>query len=494
MASRIYFILFLVVYFIVLLYLANKVFIWEDESYSLHTSANKLSKVISLSYTFEGQPPVYFVLLAIWRSVNSGIFFARLLSIIFIAGSAFYFKKLTALFTKNNDNKWLVVVFLLNPFTVWAALEIRLYALVILLSTIIIYYFFRYFIVGRKKDLVILLAFSLFGLYTQYFIGFLVTSFAVTLLIFKGRQSFVQFCLYCIPVAILFLPNFIFLPDQLSMARTHLQVNAAHIFDVLRTPQDFLLSLNTISLPQFARWLIKIPLLLLFLLAFFKLLNEKNNFTSSYLQLLKVVLLILFVCVLLYIILVPLLSLIFQEKYMIMTFSTFTLFYSLWEVLPWKKIAYTLISVYFVCLLAIKYQYPEKTYNFNQVAHFIEKVELKNEPILFYGKSIVPPFEYYYKGANPLFPLPPINYDKNYYEERITDTTDLIKQIESINYPSNSFLLVTESITGFKYKQSLTKALIEKALYNRYNVIFDSTFYSRNSENYLHIQRLGRKQ
>ncbi|MGN6803465.1 MAG: hypothetical protein ACTHJN_16315 [Ginsengibacter sp.] len=493
-ASRIYFIFFLAVYFIVLIYLANKVFIWEDESYSLHTSANNLSKVISLAYTFEGQPPFYFVLLALWRLINPTIFFARLLSIIFIGGSAFYFNKLIKLFTIKRNNKWPVVVFLLNPFTVWAALEIRLYALVILLSTILIYYFLRYFSDGRKKDLVILLGLAVIGLYTQYFFGFLITSFAATLLWFKGKNRFMQFCLFCIPVAILFLPNFIFLPDQLSMAQTHLNVNVAHVFDVLRTPQDFLLSLNTVPLPQYVRWLIKIPILLFFLLAFFKLITQKSSFEGSYLQLLKVVFLILFLCLLLYIIFVPLLSLIFQEKYMIVTFSTFILLYSLWQVLPWQKIAYILISVYFICLLALKYQYPEKTYNFRQVANFIEKVELNNEPILFYGKSIVPPFQYYYKGKAHLFPLPPINYDKDYYEERITDTTDLIRQIESIKYQSNSFLLVTESITGFKYKQSLTKTLIEKALYNRYSILFDTTFYSRNSDNYLRVQRLKRKQ
>jgi hypothetical protein len=79
------FYLFIVVYFITLLYLCNRQYIWEDEAYSLNTTSHNLFEVVKFSYNFEGQPPFYFLLLAVWRKINSSIFFARLLSVILIA-------------------------------------------------------------------------------------------------------------------------------------------------------------------------------------------------------------------------------------------------------------------------------------------------------------------------------------------------------------------------------------------------------------------------
>ncbi len=492
--GNLYFVLFLVIYFVILIYLADKIYIWEDESYSLNTSSHRLTEVLKLSYNFEGQPPFYFALLSIWRLINSSIFFARLLSIIFIGCSAYIFQQLGRLLTNKKNVKWMVVVFLLNPFTVWAALEIRLYSLVILLSTISVYFYLRFYLENKKKYLYVLMLVSLIGLYTQYFFTFLITSFAITLLVFKGKKSFFKFCLYFAPVIMVFLPNFIFIPDQLSMAQTHLNVNAIHVFDVMRTPQDFIISLGTLPLSQRLRWIIKIPFILIFVIAFLKLIRNNTLSEAFYKKVLKVILFMLSVCMVLYLILVPSLSLIFQEKYMIITFSLFMLLFSVLYIFEWKDILFGAISLYFVCILAIKYQYPEKTYNFKAVSDYIEKVEIKNEPIIFYGKSIVPPFKYYYKGSNPLYPLPPISYDKDYYEERITDTSDLNKQIESINSGANSMILVTESITGFKYKKFLTKEMIQKSLRDRYFITLDSTFKSRNSDNFLRVQRIKKKE
>ncbi len=488
-----YFILFLVIYFIALIYLADKLYIWEDESYSLHTSSHNFSEVIRLSYNFEGQPPFYFALLSLWRLINSSIFFARLLSVVFIGCAAYFFQRLASLFTEKNDTRWMVIIFLLNPFTVWAALEIRLYALVILLSTISIYYFLLYYLENKNKYLYILLFSSLIALYTQYFFLFLIIAFGSSLLAYKGWKRFLEFILYFVPVILLFLPNFIFIPDQLSMAQTHLDVNTKHLFDVLRTPQDFILALTSPHFKQWIRWVIKIPFILFFLLAFYKLITSKTIQYSFYKNILKVILFLIIVCMLLYIVLVPSLSLIFQEKYMIITFSLFILLFSVFKILRWKNAIYLGVSLYFIGLLTIIYKYPEKTYNFKDVSNYIQKVELNQEPILFYGKSILPPFQYYYKGKNPLFPLPPINYDKDYYEERITDTSDLKREIESINSKAHSFILVTESITGFKYKDSLSKEMIEKALKDSYHITVDTTIYSRNSDNFLRIQRLQKK-
>ena len=76
--NRFFFISFILIYTSFLLFICNKMSIWVDEAYTLNTTANSLSKVLSLSYHFEGQAPFYFVILSLWRKINNGIFFARL--------------------------------------------------------------------------------------------------------------------------------------------------------------------------------------------------------------------------------------------------------------------------------------------------------------------------------------------------------------------------------------------------------------------------------
>ncbi|MEO7834860.1 MAG: hypothetical protein ABIR50_06040 [Ginsengibacter sp.] len=134
-----------------------------------------------------------------------------------------------------------------------------------------------------------------------------------------------------------------------------------------------------------------------------------------------------------------------------------------------------------------------KSYDFKKVSSYIKSIETEKEPILFYGKTILPPFEYYYYGTNKLYGLPAITYDKHYYEERIKDTTVFINSIDKILSSKNSFILVTESIDGFKYESKMTKEMIQKSLFNHFYITLDSSFKSPNSNNTLRVQKLEKK-
>jgi hypothetical protein len=467
-------------------------YIWEDEAYSLHTSSYNLAEVIRLSYNFEGQPAFYFVLLSIWRNLNASIFFARLLSVIFIGLSAYFFSNLLSLFAAKEGKRWMIIIFLLNPFTVWAALEIRLYALVVLLSTASIFYFLKYYFEEKGKYLYILLAISLIGLYTQYFFALLIVSFALSVLLLKGWRKFFEFCFYFIPVIILFLPNIIFLRQQISMGRTYLPGDSykEKILEIVRTPQDFLLALQAVKMKQSVRWIIKIPFMAAFLLVLFRIFKEKKSSNISFERIVKILVLTTAALSVLFILVVVVLKLYYQEKYFLITFPLFLLLFNVFLFSQRRSIIFTVIGLYFICLLIIKYQFPEKTYNFENVSNYIQKISLKNEPVIFYGKSILPPFQYYYTGSNRLYTLPPLVYDKDYYEERIQDTAEFNKEIKDIKSPTDSYLLVTESITGFKYKQAMSRAMIQKSIRDRYIISLDTTFNSRNSDNFLRVERL----
>ena len=491
----IYYLLFLLAYFILLVYLANKMYIWEDESYSLNTSSHNLAEVIKLSYDFEGQTPFYFAILSIWRLLNSSIFFARLLSVVFIAFAAYFFKLLTSIVVPKTETRWLVIVFLLNPFVVWAALEIRLYALVILLSTISIYYFLRYYLENKNKYLYILLITSLIGLYTQYFIAFLITSFALAVLVFKGRKEFFKFCLYYVPVVLLFLPNLLFFSSQLSVAENHLSSFSAFdsISRILKTPQDFILGLNTVPVNRVFRWLIKMVFLSVFLISFFKFYRENRNKHNLFIRITYLILFSGSIIFILFSIAVPSFSLIYQDKYFIVILPLFLFLFFIFSWLPKKNIFFVILSLYYIFLISVNYRYPTKSYDFKKVSSYIKTIETEKEPILFYGKTILPPFEYYYNGTNKLYGLPAITYDKDYYEERIKDTGQFINSIEEIQSPTNSYVLITGSIVGFKYDSVMTKKIIQKSLHNHFYITLDSSFKSPNSDNTLRVQKIEKK-
>ena len=147
------FLAFLITYGILLIYTANKINIAEDEIYTLNTSSHTFLKLINQSYYFEYQPPFYFLVLSWWRTVSSEIFFIKLFSIFCIGISAYFFHKVVIQISSKKVAKWMVVIFLLNPFTVWAALEIRLYAFLMMLSVLAIYYFLRFHFENNKKAL-----------------------------------------------------------------------------------------------------------------------------------------------------------------------------------------------------------------------------------------------------------------------------------------------------------------------------------------------------
>ena len=220
--ANLLFVIFIIGYAFFILYLCYAINIWDDEVYSLHTSTYNLIDVIRQSYISERQAPLYFILLALWRTINSGVFFARLLSPVCIAFAGFILYKIVRYVLSIENARWLLVIFLLNPYTVWAALEIRLYAFAILLSALLIYTIFKYYIENRKKYLWWFLILSLIGLYTQYYFSFLIFSIGILVFLFKGFKEFFKLSSYLIVVVLLFIPNLFIMGKLILVSQTEM--------------------------------------------------------------------------------------------------------------------------------------------------------------------------------------------------------------------------------------------------------------------------------
>ena len=79
--------LLVALYLVVTAWLSLELNVWRDEMYSLHSSSGSVARAAWRAVEFELQPPVYFAVLAAWRSIDDSIFFARLLSSLFGAAT-----------------------------------------------------------------------------------------------------------------------------------------------------------------------------------------------------------------------------------------------------------------------------------------------------------------------------------------------------------------------------------------------------------------------
>src|SRR3954454_10573537 len=69
-------------YLAIALPLAARLDIWIDEAYTLATTGQGLRHALHQALFFEQQPPLYFLLLSLWRMLDGGVFFARLFSVL----------------------------------------------------------------------------------------------------------------------------------------------------------------------------------------------------------------------------------------------------------------------------------------------------------------------------------------------------------------------------------------------------------------------------
>jgi hypothetical protein len=159
--------------------------IWADEASTLYTTQNGFLRAFQNALFDEKQAPLYFWILSLWREISGSIFFARFFSILCsLLAIKFFFDLLRRLFTQNAAI-FVTAVFALHPFLIWASLEIRVYSLIVLLSVLLLKFFEDGFLSedAKKSARIVFFAFSVIGLYTSYYIGFLLAACFIPVLL-----------------------------------------------------------------------------------------------------------------------------------------------------------------------------------------------------------------------------------------------------------------------------------------------------------------------
>jgi hypothetical protein len=205
-------------YLAVALPLAARLDIWIDEAYTLATTGQGLRYAFHQALFFEQQPPLYFVLLSLWRTLDDGVLFARLFSVLCGLAMLFAVAALSRRWLPEAHPAWLTALAGLNPFFFYAALEIRTYAFALLLSALLLLLLHDGYLSPEPRR-VARVGFGLVAvaaLYTQYYLGFLLAAGAVALLATRRWRPLRNYLPAMAAVAVCFAPMLWLIPRQVS--------------------------------------------------------------------------------------------------------------------------------------------------------------------------------------------------------------------------------------------------------------------------------------
>ena len=329
--TKIYIVLFLLLYIGFSVYLSFTTVFWEDELYSLNTTSGNISYTLEQSYNFEAQPPVYFLLLNLWRSIDHHAPFARLLSLLFALGAAWFVFKLSRKMLNEKHAVWIALLFLVNPFVFRFTLEIRLYSLLFFLAAASMYYFYKAFLEEegspKTRSLLIYLLIGVLGIFTQYFFTFLLMGQAITILLMQDFRKFLRMILFLVPLALIFSVNFLFILPQTVMHTDNTPVTGTGIvLQLIRSIQNYLFSVDLLKTGKLVR---KIPLLVFLFWLFLHFRRHKFSLKDTLLSFQKGTFLLPVIIVVfgIFLVIFSVSGLYFFNRYMAILFPPLFLFF-----------------------------------------------------------------------------------------------------------------------------------------------------------------------
>lgn len=492
------FVVFLIFYAIYLVFLALKLDLSYDEPYSLHTTSNSLSEVVSLSYRFEFQPPAYFGVLSLWRKINDGIFFARLLSTVFTFFSAFFLYKCIRLIFNNIYSKWIVVIFLLNPYTVWSGTETRLYSFLVLLTILAFYLFYLIYFFNRNNLKTAFVVVSTIGVYTQYFFVFLIMSFAVVLLFTKNRRSFLNYLLLSIIIAVLFVPNLFFLGEQFSVNQDTLleYTMTSRIKSVIMSTFEFFGIEKFTYFGHYSRWIFRFLFVSLYATSLYILFKKRKIEEKSDLMNYRFVLIQLLVLFIIFTTSFIFANLVYAIRYVTILFPFHIILLVIIGIYSEtiKNLVFGVYTILLIVALFSTYKAPYlKSYDFKSIAKYTDQIHSENEPILFLNNDLTLGLKHISKNAASFINLPEFQYNYNLYTNYVQDTVQLNNLINGIENNSKSFLIITGTDLGFLRNKELTNEMIDSYLNDNYNISRDTIFDGKIPVDFIRVRRIARK-
>lgn len=433
--------------------LAYKLNIWMDEAFSLHTTEKGLSYALSQALNFELQAPFYFALLSLWRKIDSSIFFARLLSIAFVVLSIKTVATLSRRFWKDVHPGWLVAVVAFNPLTIAVAVDVRLYALVLLLSSLLLLTFYDGFLSEspKRRSQVFYVLLSIITLYTQYYTGFLLVANACALLILRRWRPLVEYLIGMAIVGLCFAPMLPFIRYQMT-AHTAPMRNLQSWFELLKfitwRIKEYLLPAVWDPLLAARSWVLRGC----YVAAILILIKGRHRLRPETIAIWTTTIVISF-----FLLITARISgeLLIQVRHTIVLFlpATFAAF-GLILLAANKRViqAWVLLVLVFCSItLFVRYKPMAKDGDWQRVAAYLMAKEKPQQAILVFHGGAALPLSRYYAGRNMLLPLPRDNaFERfDFHDYVLRDEREIVAALERAPGQHEQLWLIMDGDCGF---------------------------------------------
>jgi 4-amino-4-deoxy-L-arabinose transferase-like glycosyltransferase len=191
--------------------------IWQDEAYTLDTTGRGFAYAFHQAIGFEQNAPLYFVFMTFWRHFGNGIFYLRLPSVLCVALTVALVPAIARRYFPRENPLPITAVVACNPFVIWAGVEMRVYAFVILLSALLLLAFYDAFAKERPGiwPAIGYAACVAAALYTQYYMAFLIAGQGIAVAIYY-RRALARFVFAVAAGALSFVPMIALLPGQVQ--------------------------------------------------------------------------------------------------------------------------------------------------------------------------------------------------------------------------------------------------------------------------------------
>lgn len=454
-------------------FLADRLNLWIDEAYTVNTTGQTAEFAYQQATHFELQPPLYFVALEVWRQASSSFFFARLFSVTCAATSLLVLVQLARKIMPQMNTGLIVAAAAFNPFMIWAASEVRVYALVMLLSSILLQTFLLGYVEEqpRPRARVAYIVTAVAALYTQYFLSVLLIANSCFLIMF--RRSLVRIhAVHLMLIAALFTPSMMFLSEQM-----HAAIRGGQRAEVLSTNLRMAMSnLLHLIIPSYGNKFIAWGMVGVVGFAFALRFTGNSPWFNRRTALPVETVMVASICL---VVIASVANQLLFIRYFAGLFIPVLL--SLFVCLPQEKrrlifstVCATLVVVTGLFWIANHYRPLAKAGDWERVASFIQHHESKGQPILVFWAYAKLPFMDYYSGVNTVRALP-AEPNLETYDVQAAELHSS-KRIEQLAAGARTVWLVNTDYCGTP-SVDLHCALLERDVASHYRTISKRVFF-----------------
>jgi hypothetical protein len=324
-------------------------------------------------------------------------------------------------------------------------------------------------------------------------------SLAVVLLLSKKWRYFLNYIVLSFVIALLFIPNLIFITEQFAVNQDSLVDYSTfdRVKSVIMSSLGFFSIETGLHVGRIGRWIIRFGFISIYVLTFWRFYVKNNTGESHDFINFRFVFTQLFFLIIIFIVSFSFADIVFAIRYVTILFPFHVLLLVIFGIYKskFRNLIYFIYAAFLLINVATKFKPPyKKSYDFRSIANYTQQIQIEDEPILFLNNDLTLGMRHIFDSDESFISLPEFQYNENLYTNYVKDTTELNELITNIKSVSPSFVIITGTDLGYLRNKDLTNEMIDNYLENNYFIPVDTVMEGNIPVDFMRIRRLIRKQ